>query len=178
MRNPGRAAAADDLARWRYHCLVRDLVLIAGVCAGAAGCGSTKSAPPEAKTAGIDRDAALTQPASGSASSHGSTTSHPSESDADRRRPASAIAQLPAIDFAAPYRAAPGDAAAARALVERARAAKDAGEAIRLLTEAVAADPSDGRTRYALASRYAAAGDPRALALLAELTFARCDGCA
>lgn len=48
---------------------------------------------------------------------------------------------------------------------------------MRWLVEALAADPSDARTRYALASRYAAAGDARALALLAELSFARCDGC-
>src|SRR5262249_14975679 len=65
----------------------------------------------------------------------------------------------------------------ARPLLERARAAADGGEAIRLLTQALAADPSNARARYDLATRYAQIGDLKAMALLTELTYAHCEGC-
>jgi antitoxin component YwqK of YwqJK toxin-antitoxin module len=96
----------------------------------------------------------------------------------------SALAALPRLDFVAPYRAAPGDRAAARVLIDKAHAAQgrddrlERDEAMRSLTQALAVDPSDARARYELASLYAAASDPRALALLAELTGAGCEGCA
>lgn len=137
-------------------------MLIVGVCAGPA-CGSSKSPPPEAKPARA-ADAGPTASADGGSA------------PVDEAPPPSALSQLPALDFAARYRATPGDAARARERLEKARAAQGS-EAIRWFTEALAADPSNARTRYELATRYAAAADPKALALLAELTFAGCEGC-
>lgn len=133
-----------------------------GVCAGP-GCGSSKSPPPPEVRQSRPVDAPVAVAV---------------DSGVDDAPIATALSQLP-VGVAAPYSAG-GDAAAARPGLEKARRATrdgDDAEAIRLLTEALALDPSNTRARYELATRYAAAGDARALSLLAELTLADCEDC-
>jgi antitoxin component YwqK of YwqJK toxin-antitoxin module len=148
-------------ASHRYDHPVRGLVLIMGVCAPA--CGSSKTPPPP-----------QAEPAPAPAVARAPAV----DAAVDDAPTASAISQLPG-DAAPPYKAQ-GDADSARSLLAQARRAVrdgDDAKAIRLFTDALAKDPSDTRARYELATRYAATGDPRALALLAELTLARCEGC-
>ena len=139
---------------------MRGLGLI--VASAAAACGSPKRPPPEASPAAPPQDATAAR--------------IPDRAPGDAA-PGPAIAQLPGQGFVTPYTATPGDPATARRWRDSALATRDSGEAVALMIRAVAADPSDAQLRYQLAARLAGTGDPRALRLLAELTYAGCDGC-